>query len=418
MKDNWAQQFQEKMDGYEMAAPELEWADIDKALAKNRQPQMSVIWGRRIAAAAAVALLVIGGAKVLLLPGGDDERGLVADNTEAPRQNLGERWLETQGKEDMLAAVEERTKTARTGNQTRTANQEKTDEPELAMITEKPTTTAAIEESDIQSSNETEKSGNAIKQSGSNVMTQSGSTAIKRNRRHDINRRNKMGGELMAAVYMQNAMAYNGSRGMGGVYSSPVMSMPFGTVSDEFRVGSLDFLAESNPKRVDFDHNHPIKVGMSVKYCIDNRWSLSSGLTYSYLRSTFDYSEGKVSASGVQKLHYVGIPLAASYNVLSGKNLKLYLTAGGEMQKLVSGNATMDGVNVPEGIKKHDIREGGMQWSLNAAAGLEYNIVDNLGIYLEPGVTHYIDNNSGVDNYYKYKPTNFSLNVGLRLSIR
>ena len=80
-----------------MAAPELEWADIDKALAKNRQPQMSVIWGRRIAAAAAVALLVIGGAKVLLLPGGDDERGLVADNTEAPRQNLGERWLETQG---------------------------------------------------------------------------------------------------------------------------------------------------------------------------------------------------------------------------------------------------------------------------------------------------------------------------------
>ena len=227
-----------------------------------------------------------------------------------------------------------------------------------------------------------------------------------------------MGGELMAAVYMQNAMAYNGSRGMGGVYSSPVMSMPFGTVSDEFRVGSLDFLAESNPKRVDFDHNHPIKVGMSVKYCIDNRWSLSSGLTYSYLRSTFDYSEGKVSASGVQKLHYVGIPLAASYNVLSGKKLKLYLTAGGEMQKLVSGNATMDGVNVSDENKKHDIREGGMQWSLNAAAGLEYNIVDNLGIYLEPGVTHYIDNNSGVDNYYKYKPTNFSLNVGLRLSIR
>ena len=401
MKDNWAQQFQEKMDGYEMAAPELEWADIDKALAKNRQPQMSVIWGRRIAAAAAVALLVIGGAKVLLLPGGDDERGLVADNTEAPRQNLGERWLETQGEEDMLAAVEEKAeRPMRTGKPARTDNPEKPEKPK----------TAAIEESHIHGSNETENSSNAIRQNSGN--------AIKRVRQHETYRRNKMGGELMAAVYMQNAMAYNGSRGMGGVYSSPVMSMPFGTVSDEFRVGSLDFLAESNPKRVDFDHNHPIKVGMSVKYCIDNRWSLSSGLTYSYLRSTFDYSEGKVSASGVQKLHYVGIPLAASYNVLSGKNLKLYLTAGGEMQKLVSGNATMDGVNVSDESKKHDIREGGMQWSLNAAAGLEYNIVDNLGIYLEPGVTHYIDNNSGVDNYYKYKPTNFSLNVGLRLSIR
>ena len=90
-----------------------------------------------------------------------------------------------------------------------------------------------------------------------------------------------MGGELMAAVYMQNAMDNNGTRGMGGVYSSPVMNTPYGTVSDEFRVGSLDFLAESNPKTVNFDHDHPITVGMSVKYCIDNRCTLSPGLTYS-----------------------------------------------------------------------------------------------------------------------------------------
>ena len=55
MKDKWAQRFQEKMDGYEMAAPEMEWADIDKALAKNRRPHMGLIWGRRIAVAAAVA---------------------------------------------------------------------------------------------------------------------------------------------------------------------------------------------------------------------------------------------------------------------------------------------------------------------------------------------------------------------------
>ena len=228
------------------------------------------------------------------------------------------------------------------------------------------------------------------------------------------------GGELMAAVYMQNAMTANGNMGgMAGVMNSTsVSNSPYGMVSDEFRVGSLDFLAESNPRDVRYDHSRPIKVGLSVKYNIDNHWSLSSGLTYSYLRSSFDYSEGKAFGSGVQKLHYVGLPLAASYNVVSAKKLKVYLTAGGEMQKLVSGKATMDGVNIPEEDKKHDVKEGGMQWSLNAAIGAEYNFVDNFGIYIEPGVSHYIDNHSSVENFYKHKPTNFSLNVGLRLSLR
>ena len=233
------------------------------------------------------------------------------------------------------------------------------------------------------------------------------------------NRRYYHGGELIAAVYMQNTMTANGTIGMAKqMNATTVSNTPYGSVSDEFRSGSLDFLAESNPKDIRYDHNRPIKVGISVRYDIDNRWSISSGLTYSYLRSSFDYSEGKAFGSGVQKLHYVGLPLAADYNIISAKKLKVYLSAGGEVQKLVCGKATMDGVNIPEADANHDIKEGGMQWSLNAAIGAEYNFVDNFGIYIEPGVSHYIDNHSKVDNYYKYKPTNFSLNVGLRLSIR
>ena len=217
---------------------------------------------------------------------------------------------------------------------------------------------------------------------------------------------------------MQNAMTANPSNNMGNLFSSPMSNSPYGTVSEEFKYGTLDFLAASNPQSVIYDHDRPIKVGLSVKYNIDNRWSIVSGLTYSYLRSTFDYSEGKTSGSGVQKLHYVGLPLAVNYNVISAKNLKVYLTAGCEMQKLVSGKANMDGVNILEENKRQDVKEGGMQWSLNAAVGAEYNFMHNLGLYVEPGVSHYIDNHSSVENFYKYKPTNFSLNVGLRLGIR
>ena len=433
MKDKWAQRFQEKMDGYEMAAPEMEWADIDKALAKNRRPHMGLIWGRRIAVAAAVALMVIGGARVLL-------QGLEAGGEDAPQQNCGERWLtlrqeRTAGKEGRLAGKEGRLLAV--ADAVNDVEEMETVWHEGTFLSKSGGTDNKLSKSDGADNNINNKDINGeIRTSRSVDGQKRGSENNNKSRiekyynpgsekyynprsEKNNNRRYYHGGELIAAVYMQNTMTANGTIGMAKqMNATTVSNTPYGSVSDEFRSGSLDFLAESNPKDIRYDHNRPIKVGISVKYDIDNRWSISSGLTYSYLRSSFDYSEGKAFGSGVQKLHYVGLPLAVDYNIISAKKLKVYLSAGGEVQKLVCGKATMDGVNIPEADANHDIKEGGMQWSLNAAIGAEYNFVDNFGIYIEPGVSHYIDNHSKVDNYYKYKPTNFSLNVGLRLSIR
>ena len=433
MKDKWAQRFQEKMDGYEMAAPEMEWADIDKALAKNRRPHMGIIWGRRIAVAAAVGMMVIGGARVLL-------QGLEAGGEDAPQQNCGERWLtlrqeRTAGKEGRLAGKEGRLLAV--ADAVNDVEEMETVWHEGTFLSKSGGTDNKLSKSDGADNNINNKDINGeIRTSRSVDGQKRGSENNNKSRiekyynpgsekyynprsEKNNNRRYCHGGELIAAVYMQNTMTANGTIGMAKqMNTTTVSNTPYGSVSDEFRSGSLDFLAESNPKDIRYDHNRPIKVGISVRYDIDNRWSISSGLTYSYLRSSFDYSEGKAFGSGVQKLHYVGLPLAADYNIISAKKLKVYLSAGGEVQKLVCGKATMDGVNIPEADANHDIKEGGMQWSLNAAIGAEYNFVDNVGIYIEPGVSHYIDNHSKVDNYYKYKPTNFSLNVGLRLSIR
>ena len=433
MKDKWAQQFQEKMDGYEMAVPEMEWANIDKALAKNRRPHMGIILGRRIAVAAAVGMMVIGGARVLL-------QGLEAGGEDAPQQNCGERWLtlrqeRTAGKEGRLAGKEGRLLAV--ADAVNDVEEMETVWHERAFLSKSGGTDNKLPKSDGADNNINNKDINGeIRTSRSVDGQKRGSENNNKSRiekyynpgsekyynpgsEKNNNRMYYHGGELIAAVYMQNTMTANGTIGMAKqMNATTVSNTPYGSVSDEFRSGSLDFLAESNPKDIRYDHNRPIKVGISVKYDIDNRWSISSGLTYSYLRSSFDYSEGKAFGSGVQKLHYVGLPLAVDYNIISAKKLKVYLSAGGEVQKLVCGKATMDGVNIPEADANHDIKEGGMQWSLNAAIGAEYNFVDNFGIYIEPGVSHYIDNHSKVDNYYKYKPTNFSLNVGLRLSIR
>lgn len=421
MKDKWTQQFQGKLDGYEMAAPEMEWTMLDEALAKNRRPSFGVIWGRRIAAAAAVALLVIGGARVLL-------PGLEAEKGGAPQQNCGERWL-SHRQEGLSGNDEAETMPILAKAVARKREKIKSETDEIMISSDKsqqPSSAKALlvsgdksQSADTPNMAEEEqalaKSDNVTHKT---TTARRRDTATRRTMAMPVRSSNYHGGELTAAVFMQNAMTANPSNNMGNLFSSPMSNSPYGTVSEEFKYGTLDFLAASNPQSVIYDHDRPIKVGLSVKYNIDNRWSIVSGLTYSYLRSTFDYSEGKTSGSGVQKLHYVGLPFAVNYNVISAKNLKVYLTAGCEMQKLVSGKANMDGVNILEENKRQDVKEGGMQWSLNAAVGAEYNFMHNLGLYVEPGVSHYIDNHSSVENFYKYKPTNFSLNVGLRLSIR
>jgi invasion protein IalB len=40
-----------------------------------------------------------------------------------------------------------------------------------------------------------------------------------------------------------------------------------------------------------------------------------------------------------------------------------------------------------------------------------------LGLYVEPGIRYYMDNGSAVRNYFKDKPTNVTLQMGLQLNI-
>ena len=59
-----------------------------------------------------------------------------------------------------------------------------------------------------------------------------------------------------------------------------------------------------------------------------------------------------------------------------------------------------------------------LQWSLNAAVGAQFNILPQLGLYVEPGGSFYFDDGTTIENIYKEKPLNFSIELGLRVSIR
>ncbi|MGI6222444.1 MAG: outer membrane beta-barrel protein [Prevotella sp.] len=164
------------------------------------------------------------------------------------------------------------------------------------------------------------------------------------------------------------------------------------------------------------EHHHPIRAGVSVHWRINKRWGVGTGLTYSYLKTDYERHDAAGEVNGTQHLHYLGIPLNVDFSIWQNRHVRVYVTGGGEAQKLVKGRRNE---TYSDGEKDHKkVKESRMQWSVNAAAGAEYNFTPNLGVYVEPGVDYHFKNGSSVENYYKHKPTSFSLNLGLRWNIK
>ena len=171
----------------------------------------------------------------------------------------------------------------------------------------------------------------------------------------------------------------------------------------------------------EYSHKIPVKVGLTARYNITGRLGVETGLTYSILASSVKIGNsetGKNWSTGSQTLHYLGIPLNISFNILNSRYVNIYVTGGGMMEKSISGSIKtdeyVDGKFARTLTAK--ISPKGLQWSVNAAAGVQANILPQLGFFVEPGVSHHFKNGSRVRSIYTDKPTDFSLGFGLRYS--
>lgn len=171
----------------------------------------------------------------------------------------------------------------------------------------------------------------------------------------------------------------------------------------------------------EYSHKIPVKVGLTARYNITGRLGVETGLTYSILSSSVKIGNsetGKNWSTGRQTLHYLGIPLNISFNILNSRYVNIYVTGGGMMEKSISGSIKTD--EYVDGkfdrTLTTNISPKGLQWSVNAAAGIQANILPQLGFFVEPGVSHHFKNGSRVRSIYTDKPTDFSLGFGLRYS--
>jgi hypothetical protein len=207
--------------------------------------------------------------------------------------------------------------------------------------------------------------------------------------------------QLRVNLYASSGMSSLKKR--NGVLMSPTMLQNF--AASRTREGDSHVYLVGYEERE--SHDQPISFGLTVSYPLTNRLSIGTGVVYTKLNSNFMTVMQDYQIHRHQTLHYVGIPLNLQYTLWKWYGLDAYLSAGGQADWNVKAKVNTDGVDIV-------MSKDRMQWSIGGSLGVQYSILPQLGIYAEPGIRYYFDNGSDVSNFFKDKPTDFHLELGLR----
>ena len=213
-----------------------------------------------------------------------------------------------------------------------------------------------------------------------------------------------LGGDYDADINMSSPGVENPGDGTGGKDSTATASRSVGRTFKRYKHGE------------EAKHHIPVKLGVSFRYYLNDRWSIQSGLTYSYLASDLSYNSIATSYETKQKLHYIGIPIQAGLRIWEGKRSRSYISAGGQVEKLISGKAithyTLD--KQFSGTLIENISDNKLLFSALASIGIEYMLGKDLSLYAEPGIHYYFKNGNGLNTHYNEQPLNFNITVGFR----
>ena len=445
MKTNWQKDIHDRLGSYEKDAPEGLWEGISRKLPKlndggmlTHKPQRTAkfrMWRVAGVAAAASVALVIG----YNFLGNDTKDNInIATNTTnhhnmlaSSQKPLGNEPTgvsadqATHSADDLLS---EQPKLANASTEQPKLANASTEQPTLASVsTEQPTLASASMETDVKEiGSKEENSKEENKQTETKTAKREDSYVLPQNPDNNLLAFNDMtekrGDEDAPSRWSVStgAMGGLGASGTTTAYGDYlVLSCPGGMDTKDSPMLDMNTINRDVEQKTEYDHHLPIRIGLSVAYALTDRLSISSGLTYTRLSSDIKDASRESKYIGEQRLHYVGIPVNVSYKVASFRWLGLYGTAGVLAEKCVSGTTDEGYVenNTMKYTNTQDISSKPLQMSVNAGVGIQFDFIDNVGIYAEPGLSYYFDDGSALQTMYKEKPLNFNLNVGVRFKL-
>ncbi len=425
MEDQWIHKLHKKLADHKEPAPEGLWDDIEMALKKKKHPCGTVpdkilFWARCIGAAAAVmALAFLVGRSVFTPsePSGLHKQAVSQAKKVASSSSRSSDWT---AQKNLIAE---------TIHPSKNRDRKKSIQDIAELLTSLSVDTSSI----ISAPELSGKNGNSEnKRPGETLDTKkewnTPKTDYERSDRDyrlaaNHSAKEKKSGRLTIGLFTSNLPETSQRHeGYGGLLLSavPPSVAPDDAVWGKEPMTDILLFNQNKETYTQIKHKQPVRAGVSFRYPLNNRFSLESGLAYTRLLSHLTSGSDSYHYETEQSLQYIGISLNLEYNLWKNKLLDFYLSGGGMVEKCVSGKSVTDYIldNKVASTETKNIKIGPLQCSANAAAGIQLNLLSRIGIYAEPGISYYFDNNSPVETIYKEKPLNFNLEIGIRFSFK
>ena len=171
---------------------------------------------------------------------------------------------------------------------------------------------------------------------------------------------------------------------------------------DEEKDSSMKRRIASGQRSDDSRYRHymPVSFAASLNWEVSERWNIGTGLRYTYLRS--DILQNKYVSK--QKIHYLGIPVKASYTFWDSRFINAYVSAGALFETPLAAHIDGKKIDAPD------------QWSAGAGIGMQFEITRKLSIYVEPDLYYYFDTGSDIRTIRTDKPFSVTIPVGIRFT--
>ena len=431
MEEKWINNLQKKMESHEEPEPLGLWDDIEGAILTTKSSPIinskkAILWTTTIAGIAAMlALIFFLGKEDASLPNApiNTTSQIVEKTIPESDTDLNNTISQPIEKKELLATnttsdnLQQITKTVAQAN---------------AMITDKQDITDKLANDILEEHQQVEKKevDNTQAQSEKESQTENQTFFPKRREsdgsidNYDFIRTSSTNkGRLIASVYSNNLPNTSGeSSGYGELIAKATLPEQISANAIK-ELGPAEDIIFSNIGEETItktEHKQPVKAGLSLRYQLNNKFGVESGVTYTYLSSNLTSGTSKNLYETEQSLQYIGIPLNVIYNIWDNKQLSFYVSGGGLVEKNIAGKSRTNYIinNKIELTEQNKIKDGSLQFSVNSAVGFQYNASSILGVFIEPGIAYYFNNGSDIETIYKEKPLNFNLKIGLRFNIK
>ena len=437
MNNQWEEDIRRKLEGLEEPSPQLSWSEIDKALASRRQSQRARIVSlrqyRRMIAAAVVALVVAGAAVLFMENNGSEDAKTIAETASVVdniRQKTASGRTESKDDNDTPASVANSgggmlclmtaAKPCLTHGMGGAAAEE---EQALGGVDARQVVSPTAADSTATTAKVPSDETKTVAQSQQERSRQDATVHEPRQYHYgdlfaeaDVPSKHTGGKSLVdLKTYVSNAALNSNASSV-----QPLMlasASPYGNCDENMNGNSVSTV---NPKgaeeQCDIRHSQPVRLGVEVGFRLTDRLTLTTGLSYSLLRSDIDRTIGTERSTTVQRLHYIGIPIGVNYSLWRNRKFNVYVGGGGMVERMVSGKAVIEtaGQGQQSVSVSERISSARLQFSVHASAGAEYFFLPNAGLFVEPGVSYHFNNGSGLSTIYSDKPLNLNLGLGLR----